>query len=287
MAGHSASSFAIATSSEPHDDISKLPSAEGMSQSIETITTKEFRQSNTTGDTQIHHAPISLPIGPRNSDEYVLQMLVQLLQSPAAAQDPAGALQIFQVFAAKAHVDISGGERGGRRNISDDHAATSTRPRIKARRADTAQDDSSNNLESATSHFSRNVTIAEDPSYPLNVEENPVINDRRHALHARDSTASADPAQSTSGRAFGHKRNQSSTSNFAFPMGRSTTGSSSGQGNSASDIDDLQALAAIANVLSTIMSYSSQTTAVNSERESPNASSDEASQSDDSKETSG
>jgi hypothetical protein len=275
MAEYNVASSAIATSSEAQDIASESPATT----EIATSATNEAPRSDTTGEVSICTHPTMESTSTLNHDEFMRQMLVQLIQSPAAIRDPAGAFQMLRYLVIGAQVGVSSHESEGWRSTSKVFAAPSARPSITAGPTDTARNTSSNITESSASYRS---SIADNPSYPLDIRQNPCTNHRRNALDTTDPIALPDPPQSALGRAFGHRRNRSSISDFAFPLNRTATGTSSDHGNSAQSIDDgLQALTTLATALTTIMSYSSQTTAVNSERNSSDDSSDESSPSED------
>jgi hypothetical protein len=278
MAEYNVSSSAIAISSEAQDIANESPATA----EIATSTTNEAPRSDTTGEVSKYTHLTMDPSCTRNSDESMRQMLVQLIQSPAAIRDPVGAFQVLRYLVIGAQVGSRSHESEGWRNTSNVFAAPLARPTITAGPPDTARDASSNITESSAYHRSRHSSIADNPSYPLDIRQNPCTNHRRNALDTTDPIALPDPPQSAPGRAFGHRRNRSSISDFAFPLNRTATGTSSDHGNSAQSIDDgLQALTTLATALTTIMSYSSQTTAVNSERNSSDDSSDESSPSED------
>lgn len=145
-----------------------------------------------------------------------------------------------------------------------DAALTSTQPTVPATKS------------SSSALPERNVSIANDPSYPPDVRRNPATNHRRRARSAIYDTAPPNPLQDTSSShtsqpASGHRRNVSSISDFASSLRRSTTGSVSTPGTETPSSEDL---ATLANLLTNILSYSSGTTAVNSERNFSNASSE-------------
>ncbi|KAF1914808.1 hypothetical protein BDU57DRAFT_305124 [Ampelomyces quisqualis] len=124
----------------------------------------------------------------------------------------------------------------------------------------------------------RNVSIANDPNYPPDVRHNPATDHRRRALSATHDAVVPNSLQGTSSNrtsrpAVGHRRNVSSISDLAHSLRHSTRNSASLPGTETPSLEDL---ATLANILTSIMSYSSETTAVNSERNSSNASSEES-----------
>jgi hypothetical protein len=126
--------------------------------------------------------------------------------------------------------------------------------------------------ELAASFYYSSHTIANDPSYPSDVRQNPVLNHRGNALTyggtaVRPTSLNSAPRTASSKPTSGHKRGISSVADFAYPAGdpRETM-------RSASEEEELAQFRRDANNTSL---RSQQTTAVNTTRNSSDSSADE------------
>jgi hypothetical protein len=126
--------------------------------------------------------------------------------------------------------------------------------------------------ELAGSFYNSGHTIANDPSYPSGVRQNPALNHRRNALTYRGTTVrptslNSTPRTASSKPTSGHKREISSVTDFTYPAGdqRETMRSPS---------EDEESAQFRRNANNTSL-RSRQTTAVNTTRDSSDASAGE------------